>query len=192
MAETLKNPSVITIANPISLDKAIQQVQASLGSLAWLQKVFGRARIHPRKDAKNEMRREPMVYQGKGEYYPVLANDALQSYSFFRVKGAREFDDVGNHNLAVWETANLDLIVWGNLKAIDSTKDYIFTDELIEDVKALLMVEPCCDIVRVWDEDMREIYKGYTLKEDQRDLILYPYFAFKIELVLKYEMSCQN
>lgn len=192
MANTLKNPNTPLISNPVGLDKAIQEIQVVVATLPWLEKSFGRARIQPRKGIDGKIVREPMVYQGSKEYYPVLPNDALKSYSFFKAKGVREFEDVGDYNFTIYEKTIVELTFWVNLEAIDNTKNYYFTDDLIEEVKALLMVQPGAIIVSVVDEDAREIFKGYTLKEEQRDLLMYPYGAFKIELELRYEMSCQN
>lgn len=185
-----KNPQILVVPNPQGLDAAIALVQNSMASLTWLQKIFGRAKIQPRKDVNGKKNYEPMVYQGGKDYYPVLPNDALQSYSFFRVVGSRNFQDVGNYQFTTWEQSTIEIIFWVNLKAIDSTKDYLFTDELIEDVKSLLSKEPKLNIISVVDEDIREIYKGYTVKDEHRDLIMYPYQAFKFTCTLSYESTC--
>jgi hypothetical protein len=189
-SETLKNPSVVTIPNPIGIDLAIKNIQVAFGTLPWLEKSFGRAWMMNRNVA-NEKRVEPMVYQGGKEYYPVLPNDALKSYSFFYVTGQRRTDEYAA-NVAFgtyFFNDPVSAIFWVNLEAIDNTKDYIFKEELIRDVLALLNRDANVTVNAVWDDKIEDIYKGFTIK-DQRDLLMYPYQAFRLDISLRYQFSC--
>jgi hypothetical protein len=191
--ETLKNPSVPTLVSPIGVDRAIQTLQLALAAIPWLQKSFGRAQTMPRQ-VLNEKRIEPMVYQGTSEYYPVLPNDTLQSYSFWRITGARGAESYAanlNTGGKFFFKDPADLIVWVDLKAVDPTKDYIFREELIRDVLNILNRDTNVQVVRVWDDKVDDIYKGYTLFPLHRDLLMYPYTAFRIEAFLSYQFECQ-
>ena len=186
----LKNPSVPTLANPIDLDLAIQTLQIDLGNkLSWLEKSFGRARSHP-STIVGMTKTEPKVYQGSSEYYPVLPNDALQAYSFFRVPADRRPEDYSANSPALFEVSRVDYIAWGNLQQIDRTKDEIFTDELLNDARWVLNFSPDVTILRTFDERPEDIFRGYTLEPNHRDLLMYPYFAFRIEMDLRYTINC--
>lgn len=188
---TLKNPTVQLLTDPIGLDKAIQDVQILLrDNLPWLQKSFGRAKKQPRKDGKM-IRREPMVYISNGEYYPTLPNDALTSYSFFRVVGSRDYDDASPAIYTLYETTRVDVIFWVNLKQLDLSIDNNSTEKYINESGKLLNSASGVDLIRIFDEDAREIFEGYTLKEEQRDLLMYPYAAWRFELELRYQNYCQ-
>lgn len=189
--ENLKNPSVPTITDPFDLDAAIQRIQTRLSNeLSWLEKSFGRARAHPSTINDNTRRIEPKVYQANGEYYPVLPNDALSSYSFFYVNGDRRPEDYSPNAPTLYELTRTSLVVWGNLRAIDQSKDYIFTDELINDTRAVLNFSPDVTIIRLWDERPAEVFRGFTLDPNHRDLLMYPYFAFRFEFDLRYTITC--
>jgi hypothetical protein len=190
--ETLKNPTIPTLPDPIGIDFAIQRLQQSIGTLEWLGKSFGRAWTIPRQ-VLNEKVVEPMCYQGTKEYYPVLPNDALKSYSFWRVSGGRSAEEYRpnmNTGGAFIFKDSVDLIVWVNLKRIDPTKNYIFKEELIRDVMVKLNRDPNVEVVRVYDDKADEIFKGYSLKPQHRDLLMYPFDAFRIEMFLSYQFVC--
>ena len=180
-----KNPKVIAIPNPVNLDKAIFNIQTILSGLPWIEKVFGRAKILPTSDIEGTQKLEPMVYQGTSEYYSVLPNDALRSYCFFRVNGYRDVSDEAYHE------TRLDLIFWVNLRSIDGSKDYIYTEELIKAVVDLLQNAPGVEVLKVIDEKAEEIFKGYSLNTKQRDLLYYPFEAFRIEMNVQFENNCQ-
>lgn len=189
--QTLKNPSAPVIVNPIGIDAAIQKLQVAIAAIPWIEKSFARARPMTRM-VLTQKKVEPMVYQGSEEYYPVLPNDALKAYSFFRANGPRQTDGYEpNLNYKKYFFRDpVDLIVWGNLKLIDSSKDYVFTEELVRDVLNILNRDANVSVVRVYDDKVDEIYKGYSLDDAHRDLLLYPYTAFRIELSLRYEIAC--
>lgn len=189
--ETLKNPSVPVPLNPYGIDKAIYENQLLLAELTWLEKSFGRAWSLPTTVHGNK-RMEPMVYQGTSEYYSVLPNDALKSYSFWRVpsvRGVTEHESGMAMGSFLFSDA-VDLIVWFDMRAIDPTKNYIFKEELIRDVLNKLDKSPTVRIKSVWDDKVEDIFRGYTLFEGHRDLLMYPYGAFRIETQLEYQFDC--
>jgi hypothetical protein len=185
---TTKNPVVVTIPSPVGIDLAVQN---ALAVLPWLEKSFGRAWMFPQ-HIGNDKVMMPCVYQGGKEYYCVMPNDSLRGYSFWRVNGARSFDEyvpLSNYNGYEF-TDPVDLIVWVNLKQADPTKDYVFTEELIRQVVGILDQDPNCYLKKVWDEKAEDIFKGYSLKDTHRDLLMFPYAAFRIEMELKYVIQC--
>jgi hypothetical protein len=189
----LKNPTVVAVPDPQDLDLAIHQVQVKLSSLAWLEKIFGRAREFPVKSADGKtVNREPRVYQSAGEYYAPFPNDALQSYSFFMAGQPRSFEESKPFDPIKFMASPMALIVWGNLKRIDPAVDYIFTERLVNQTTAILNTMPGVELVRVFDENSRDIFRGLTLNETHQGLLMHPYFAFRIEFIIRYKMKCPS
>lgn len=189
--ETLKNPTVVTTPSVTGIDLAIKNLQTALASLPWLEKSFGRAWMLPINKG-NEKVLEPHVYQGDGEYNSVMPNDALKSYSFWRVNGSRnlnEYEPLVNYGNFML-TDPVDVIFWFNMQAIDSTKNYIFKEELIKDVLNILSQDPNAFVLRIWDDKADDIFRGYTLSKSHRDSLMYPFGAFRIEMNLRYQFSC--
>lgn len=202
---TLKNPQVIPVPNYIDLDRAIEDVRLALADIPWLEKPFHKAKEipQPNPDGKGGILRIPMVYLSGKEYYPVMPNDALRSHSFFRIRGPKQFIDYSYSSAEPNLVAPLDLIVWVNLKKItgfstfDSSfdftfglPDYNYLEVLERDVIQVLNQRSEVSLLRIWDDRAADIFSGYTLDETQRDLLMFPYQAFRVELDLSYSMIC--
>lgn len=195
--ETLKNPTAIVLPNAVGIDLAIKKIQMKLALLPWLEKAFGRAWTLQRTvqgESGNIKRIEPMVYQGTSEYYPVLPNDSLKSYCFFRAKSGRTMTPGQNESGTAYGnyylTDPVEIIFWFNLQDIDSSKNYIFKEELIRDVLAKLDTETNVRVEKIWDDRVEDIFSGYTLYPEHRDLLMYPFGAFKFDLTLSYLFTC--
>ena len=192
--ETLKNPTVDTIDEPIGIEAAIKEVQLSLAALPWLTKSFGRAWTLPTTSPAGKTVYEPKVYRGNEEYYPVLPNDALNAFSFWRVNGRSSKDWVAGMNPGsnyIFEDP-CDLIVWFNMKAIDPYSNYIFKERLIRDVLNRLTRFSRITVSKVWDDKIEDIYRGYAVQEAHRDLVMYPFGAFRVEMTLGYQFACST
>lgn len=191
--ETLKNPSVPTITNPIGIDATIQAIQIKLGQLAWMEKSFGRAWSIPRiRDKKKIL--EPMLYQGSKEYYPAMPNDNLKAYCFWRVTGPRNAENFSpnlNTGGSYIFSDPVDLIVWCDLERIDAATDYIYKETLIREVLNVLNTHADAYVSRVWDDKVEDIFRGYSLEDVKRDLLMFPFTGFRIEMNLKYRFLCQ-
>lgn len=190
--ENSKNPTAVVVPSGVAgLDLALKNIQLKLATISWLEKAFGRAWTLPTISGRDNLT-EPKVYQGNNEYYPVLANDALKSYSFFRVPNARKTEDylpIANFGNFMMNDA-IDLICWFNMKLIDSSKTYIFKEELIKDVLNAINNDPNIIVNAIWDDKVEDIFSGYSIDRAKRDLLKYPYGAFRLELNFRYEFSC--
>lgn len=194
--QNLKNPGIFTPPAPaVGIDAAIELIRARLATLPWLQKAFGRAWSRPRiLNGKTVI--EPLLYQGGQEYYPALPNDALKSYSFFKVNTPRKILDYSpNMNTGgryVFEDP-IDLIFWVDLKAINSGVDWVFTETLIQSVMAMLggfLGGPMVTINQIFDDKVEEIFPGYDTRELNQGLLMYPYKGFRLACSMTYEFEC--
>lgn len=183
------NPNVYNVPNPINLDAAIASVQSDLAVIPWLQKIFGRARTVNRKDRRSQ-ELMPMVYQIGKEYQEAFINDNITSHCFFRVFGPVRMPEFSNMRPIDHAEATIDLIVCGNLQKINRDLDYIYTETLVKDVIAAIRQNSNITILEYEDERPQDVFRGYTIHEEKRDLLMYPFFAFRITFILQYQMKC--
>jgi len=79
----------------------------------------------------------------------------------------------------------LSLIFWGQLPKIDNTKTYDFTDELIKDIRKILVNNNCTNITA----ETENTFNRYTLFSSQKQMFMYPYTSFKIDFTIS-SKSC--
>lgn len=179
------NPTVPIPLNPVFIDKAIAELQTVLSSISWLTHCFGRSYIKEGVDEK-----VPMVYKGGAEYLPVQFNDNLQAQSFFEVGTQQIIGEWEEYTLNYF-TVPISLVVWANLKKIDSTKGniYYFAEQLKKDVRDALrnviLLESRIKIESI-EENINKIFENYTFQQIEKQYFSYPYvgFRFNIELVI--------
>lgn len=192
-----------TLINPIpsalpgtaeAADAAIESLRLLLdANVSWLTgRSFGRARAIPRilDPTKGTKVIEPLVYTANKEYYPALPNDALTAFSFWYIQNPRTPFDYRDHSFPKNFSTPASLVVWGNLNKISPLKDYIYTEELINQVMAVLNNTSKVEVVRIFDEDIKRIYQGFDIDPSTLGLLMFPYFAFRIEVTLRYMIEC--
>lgn len=193
------NPELQCIDDPIGFDAAIAQIQKSLAQIPYIDRVFGRAYVHKEMQAGKTVT-IPKVYQGEGEYYNPLPNDNFKSSVFFIATGPEECRDYqpGFNDF----TRSIALIFWGNLKAIDAGKDYIFLEEIKEDVlNAIKNSKSFKSYDGYIDERYNEVFKEFSSyisnmlrdndsNEVNTQFLMYPYSGFRMNLTLTYTKEC--
>lgn len=182
----------------IGLDVPIEAIRAAIGSLAWVSKSFGRAWEFKEKDLVTEkLLKTPKAYTTGGEYINVLPNDSLFSEgvaasSFIAVRGGEEYE-LFQANTGSIKKARLSIIIWANLQLIDSSKDYIFTEELKAEIEAKLKtVHQITEIIEWVDERAEEVFKGYDLPNEmlETEYLQYPYAGIRLDVNVTYPEAC--
>ncbi|MEX0598820.1 MAG: hypothetical protein WD512_20215 [Candidatus Paceibacterota bacterium] len=185
-----RNPEPFLYDNPIGLNQACQAIQIKLrDNISWIQKSFGRAyKIHRESPDKKSMER-PHAYARNGEYYELMPNDSLKAFSFMAPISKGEYIDYAENSPSQLINRNIALIVWGNLKKIDPSKDEVFTDELIQDITKILKKIPYVNnILNIEDEDITAIFKPFSTDKFHQALF-YPYFSLRFEIELTYYLE---
>lgn len=181
----------------ISLDKVIQSIQFELAQLPWLDYSFGRAYEFKEVDVKGALQRIPKCYTRQGEYINVMPNDFARAHSFIALKGHENWKLFNRYEGSIKE-AELTIIVWGNLKRIDNTKSYIFTEILKNDIeKVIKQNEFVKEIVYCIDERAEDVFKSYNLRSEsytendvQTEYLMYPYTGFRYDITVNYFEEC--
>lgn len=185
----VKNPKILANPSQSGLDSVIRKLQISLNTLPWLEKSFGRAYLMQEK--RDQVVRYPKVYIGKNEYFNVMPNDRLSSFSWHI--GLREEKPQGaitpliQYNLF---QKNFASIFFLNLKRIDKDKDYIYTEELKEQILAIYQTVPGVVVQNIWIESVQDVYNGFNLREISEDLFYYPFQGIRIECQATYRIRC--
>ena len=202
------NPEIYSISNPQGIDKVIESIRIELATLTWLEKSFGRAWEFKEKDPSPESNRiikVPKVWIGKdadtkkGEYMNVLPNDNLKSQSFISCRNEEtwlEYDkSSGNH-----KQRELSIIFWFDLRRIDDSKGYIFTEVLKKDVEKKLKANKYIKSVNAFfDERAEDVFDGYisaaqmanyTVDDPNTQYLMYPYSGFRFDVTVNYNEEC--
>lgn len=180
----------------IGVDAPIESIRRSLEQLPWLTKSFGRA--YQFKEVINDkQQRIPKVYAESGEYVNTLPNDTfftknLAASSFIALKGAEDYVTFNYENGSM-KKATLSVIFWCNLKLIDDTKNFIFTELLKNDVEHILKINPYVFEILEWvDEKAEEVFDTYDLQYGNEVLqyLMYPYAGFRVDVTVNYPEAC--
>jgi hypothetical protein len=202
---TNANPTILTIDNPTNFDRAIESLRSDLSLLPWLEKSFGRAwtftdtgltyeggDIPPSRRVAmtvNSQLRVPKVYLGAGEYWNVLPNDALIAQSFMATSAEERWVDYQRFTTNAKER-NINVIFWMNLKRVDETKDYIFTEELKKQVEVILRANPDVKSINSYfDEKPEDVFQGYDIDRSSQ-FLMYPYAGFRFNITIGYFEDC--
>jgi len=150
-------------------DQSIELIRQKLTSLTYVSEVFPAVKIGQRENGSTY----PAVYvqEGQQKILDLTPNTKYKSYIFFE---KRNYALANNEGI---NTFDLSLIFWGNLKAIDDTKKYDFTDELVNEITNILRYLDCGD----FSISFENIFGKYNLHESVKQFFMYPFTSFKID-----------
>jgi hypothetical protein len=180
-------PNIPLIAAPKGLEIPIQDIQIALGKLSWIEKSFGRAWQHQEIGTDGKTKKYPKCWDGV-DYTNVLPNDNFSAMSFIAAKAQEKLPDFSTTTNGNPKTRDLSVIVWGNLKKIDPTKTYIFTETLKLDVEKVLVANSTL-ISAYFDEKAEVVFQDYSLVDVDTQYLMYPYFAMRFDITVRYYNS---
>lgn len=188
------NPQIPVIPNPINLDAAIADLQALLGQLPWLERVYGRATTGiTRTFMGGKEYRYPEVYAGKGAYMLLEPNNYLSAHAFFRVEGSQQPVD--------WKPfiknsyrQTISIIIWANLDKVknrDATMNFNhrYTEELKNAILRKLEKQSMFFVGRIY-EAPGDVFNGYTYNHADNQTFKHPEYGLRIEGSLTYDETC--
>lgn len=181
------NPKAPTLPHATGFDEEIQRLQLLLAAaLPWLAVSYGKAYRASRREGgapKGKLLYYPQVYDGQREYRDVLPNDNVQAQSFFFPTGPAVNPEREPLPGTLGFTMAVDLIVWANLALVDSTKDYRYEAELLQDVVRVLNQDGQSLITRVFTAP-EEVFRGFSVEVVPEKVLKAPYAGFRISLEL--------
>lgn len=187
----INNPIEVDIAKPYGLDVRLGEMQTILRSnLTWLEKLFGRAVALYGQAPDGTRQRIPKVPIGGGEYFNVMPNDALRAFGFFYPKNPLTPQEATQpYQKSQFFQQPVDLIIWCNLDQIEEG-NLGLSEQLKADVIKQLQKIPFAVVETIYSDDVREVYDGWDLDIQQRDLLVYPFYAMRFNLLITIENEC--
>lgn len=176
--------------NPVLAAQAIQDINARLRTVAWLDQVFGRAwRIT--RDIRGKKCTEPCLYVGGAsgnEYETLVPSSDLGCYSFWL---QNDPDTMGGG--ADYMLVDYSLIVWCDLNRCFDGAARRDTDNLKKDILSVLVESGRYDgavTVKKVYEDAKNVFKGFTLDETANQYLMHPYWGMRIDTELRIDTPC--
>ena len=172
----MEQPTYISVSNQVLVEELITVMQGYLRQLPWLEQVHGLVQKGVHEDGLEY----PQIFKlesTKNDSYDIRPDSTLRSYCFFELVDSMVSDDV-------LTKAEMNLIVWGNVKLIKPAIQYDRTAILMQEViKKLKKIYP------LWDLDIFNVklftrtenvfsYSGIVQKDTQ--YLMKPYFAFRV------------
>ena len=193
------NPEIIIPNDAVGIDAAIGDVQKLLGSKTnWIQKIFGRCTVQVEvmkqstdKSTKAKDYVYPQVYTKTGEPLNMMMNDNLSSYCFFNVLDPGEFVDYDALDDQQYLKRDVSIIFWMNCEKIaPGTKKPLNEELIISVVRALKNYQPF-EFTNVY-ETYKKIFEGFTIDENLRQYMKFPFSAFRIDGELSFPLFAEN
>ena len=179
--------------SPKLFDGVIQDLQDALGTLSWLNHIFGRSeRLVQLKDGIRKY--SPNVYQGKGEYISLLPdNTKLGNYCFFVMNDPQV---VGMQMQAQNRVKSpFSLIVWVDMRKVGASYDDRNTELLKEDVLKVIrtawLKKGSVTLERIY-ERAENVFQGFSLNEVDNQFLMSPYWGMRITGEMVVNEDCQT
>lgn len=181
------------INNAVLFDKAIGEIQTSLGGITWLDHIFGKAERLV-KIVNNKKYYTPNIYVGANEYEQITPSSIdFGNYAFFTLNEPISVKHgVGEPTELVTQFS---LIVWVDMRTIET-----YDDRNTEAVKQELLRTlnnhthlryGHFHIFRIW-EKAENIFKGFTLDEVDNQFLMQPYCGWRFDGELMVIDDCEN
>lgn len=177
------------------LSRKIQEIQSRLASdLSWLSKSFGLAdRIVEYREGAEYV--YPAVFEGNTiDPISLMPSDLYQSYCFW-VYDDSEFDtnsDFPTKNPII--TNNVSCIFYMDIRRIDNVMAYAGTkSKIIEDIFHFfntVNVSGRLIPVRFIENDITEVFSGYSLDQVDNVFKAYPKWACRMDFEFSYRDAC--
>lgn len=178
-------PIAPVIANPVLLDKEIAAIQAQMSNLPWLELSFGRA-FKQFKLVNGTKVSFPAIFQALDkDFYNAFPNDNIKSYSFVFVDPTQvtEWNVKRIHNIE----HDISIIVFFDLKEIDNTFPYRYTEKLKEDVIFVLSdLRPQRLQINSITDDIEEAFNDFSISEIKSEFLKERFGAFKFDCTIFY------
>lgn len=173
-------------------DRVIQNMQDALGTLAWLNHIFGRSERLVREGVKGGRIVTPNVYYGKGEYLQLLPdNTALGNYCFFYMEEPQLVTiPMGATNRL---KAPFSLVVWVDMRTVGATYDDRNTEDLKEQLLKTIhtawIKQGHIKVNKVY-ERAENVFVGYSLDEVDNQYLMAPYAGFRLHGEMMIDEEC--
>ena len=176
------------------IDKKIQAIQL-LMNMTWLTKSFGLAdRIVELRGDKNYI--YPATFEGNSrDPIPMMPGDMWDAFCFWTKTNDAEFDFADNFppkNPLIKHKVSC--IFYIDIKKVDATTSYKETKSKIrEDIFHFfnnVRIDGMLVATRFTDDDITEVYKGFSIDQVDNKFMMYPKWACKMDFEISFRDAC--
>ncbi len=168
---------------PTGIDKRFDEINKELEVIDWLTVRHGRAwRVSESSTKQNKQKFKLLT---DGDFLTLAKDDDVSAFSFWV---ADDFETVIENGQGGYER-EVGLVVVANLPRIGK-KDYIYTEELKQEVMSVLTTIPFCDVTRYYDNDTKRVFGGVNLENTGFELTVFPFATLRFNIKIKYGNYC--
>lgn len=197
-------------AEPVLLDKIIQDIQVSLGEkLTWLNWVFGRAYKLIEHQIEGDKFIYPAAYIGNSEYASLLPNDNFGNFCWFDIYDPQDIYQVVQSTPQFMFSGAI--VFWFNLDSIFADSKCMYSEEVKDEIIRVLTTPGLIKqtgrltIKKIY-ERFENIYKGYSIEKIYNNFVysgqniqamdkqyfMHPYAGMRVEFEMTTRELCQR
>ena len=192
-------PIVPTFNGTKNIERVVQKLQTILASeLTWLSYSFGLAERFV-SQGESGAYIYPATFITGQDHYDCLPNDKFKAFSFWRLNDPSELDHSDPNAYERWPyiVSDVDLVIFANISKIDNqTSQYVTRSKMRQDIINTLSNKIPGDFkltpLRIYENDMTEIYSDYSIDQIDNLKKQLPYWAIKVNCELRYLPDCSS
>jgi len=185
--------------NAVGIDHAIALIQGRLaGGLTWVEKIFGRCviqhefmKVTTDRGVQNKENIFPQFYTKTSEPYNLMPNDNLKSSCFFIAHDPGSFVSYDPFKTQQYISRNISIVFWYNCLKVKPDTKGPFNEELILSVLQAMKMYSNFEFSEVIEE-YNNVMKEFTITENMRQYMKFPYSAFRIDGKITFPIYAEN
>ena len=184
----------VVVTNPVEIDKAVEAIRVLLKNLPWLSHAYHSAhRFYRKVENKSFYYPETFIKSvgKKPQYHRLTPDNDYTGMCFFIIGDEKNDFNANQRNFLKYDVS---IIFSANLHKIDNVKlkEYLFTQELIRDVRQLLTSQMIgfdfhyskMNVTR----DLRQVYREFVLDDiEQYNRAPMQCFRFDMNIIIQEE-----
>ena len=182
---------ILSIPTPTGIDKVISEAQSKLSSVVWLTHIFGKAYL---KKESNDgfITNIPKAWGGNNEYISLLPCDDEKAFCFFESFEDENVTGYEAGSYVLSSETEISLVVFANLNLIDRNLDYLFTEELKNDILFALKDVKYISSINSIQKGLDNAYSKWSYETVDPLFYSEKYSAFKINFTAVLNGECYD
>lgn len=178
------------LSDAVLFDKAVADLQTQLGSISWLDHIFGICERNTRMiDGKRY--NIATVYTGNNQYEQIEPCENLGNFCFFYLRDPQEFVAQDLQRLHTPVSA----IFWYDMRSASSSPNGRNRDAIKAEVLNLLREVRLPGGTFVWSrvyEEPKNVFADFSYDYLDNQFLMSPYAGFRVDATLYADLPCEE